>query len=379
VRVAILADFPLHVIPEFGEGFRPTGHYATWLPQLCEAFADYPELDAHWIVMNSRVGNSREVRWKNQTFHVLATTSSRRASTLFARDRKAIADCLAKIKPELVHGWGTEDVYAWATVRSGFPNIVSMQGILTDYVLRNRMHPRVYLQALLEMYVLRKADVITTESAWGRDIVLRRAPRARVELVEYGVLNRFLEIAWKPDSQKPVAIFVGSIIARKGIQDAVAAFCDPSLAHAELWIVGGDGGKWEAGLRAKSTPNIRWLGRLPSDKVADLLSRAWCLVLPTRADTSPNVVKEARVIGLPVISTPCGGQTTYIQDGENGFLVQPGDVSGLTKALGKTLSDFDRVITMGRCRHEEHRALLNPRRTAQGFINLYRDMISSRG
>jgi len=377
VRVAILADFPLHVIPEFGEEFRPGGHFATWLPQLCEAFREFPDLDAHWIVMSDRIRTSREVRWNNQTFHILPTSPTRRASTLFAKDRRAINDCLKEIQPHLVHGWGTEDVYALAAVTSGFPNIVSMQGILSYYILKNRMPLRVYFQALLEMYILRRANLITTESAWGRNIVLRRNPRATVELVEYGVLDRFLEIPWQPDPQKPAAIFVGSIVARKGIQDAVAAFCDPALAHAELWIVGGEGAELEAALRAQSTPNIKWLGRLPSAEVADLLSRAWCLVLPTRADTSPNVVKEARVIGLPVISTPHGGQITYIQEGKNGFLVEPGDIKSLTKALGELLSSFDKTTAMGRLHHEEHRHLLHPRRTAESFYALYKNIAAS--
>lgn len=377
MRVAILADFPLHVIPEFGDEFRPKGHFATWLPQLCEAFSDFSELDAHWIVMTNRISTSREIRWKNQTFHILVTTSKRRASTLFVSDRKAIGECLTKIQPDVVHGWGTEDVYALAAVNSGFPNIVSMQGILSYYVLRNWMSPRVYFQALIEMYVLHKADLITTESAWGRDVVLRRNPNARVDLVEYGVLNRFLETAWQPDPRKPVAIFVGNMSPRKGIQDAVAAFRDPALAQAELWVVGSGGGKWEEALRDQSTPNIHWRGRLPGGEVADLLSRAWCLVLPTRADTSPNVVKEARVIGLPIISTPCGGQTTYIEHGKNGFLVKPGDIGALTGFLHDMLSDFDRCKMAGRHLHQEHRQLLSPRRTAEGFIDLYKHVVTA--
>ncbi|MCX6966543.1 MAG: glycosyltransferase family 4 protein [Verrucomicrobia bacterium] len=376
MRVAILADFPLHVIPEFGERFLPKSHFATWLPQLAEAFGAYPDLEVHWIVLSDLLSAPCQVRWNNQTFHVLTTVPKGRAATFYARDRRAIRACLEKIQPEIVHGWGTEDVYALAAAISGFPNVVSMQGVLSHYVLKNRMPLRACFQALLELFVLHKAERITTESAWGREVVLRRNPRARVELVEYGVQNPFLEMQWNPDPRKPVALFIGTVVPRKGIQDAVAAFRDPALAGAELWVVGDGASRWAEELRASAPPNVQWLGRLSALDTAQLLCRAWCLVLPTRADTSPNVVKEARVIGLPVVSTRCGGQVAYIEHGKNGFLVEPGDINALTKALTALLSDFEKMTVMGRRHQQEHRQLLHPHRTAEAFFDLYQKRLS---
>lgn len=377
VKVAILAEFPLHVIPDFGEAYVPKGHYATWFPQLAQAYAGFPDLDAHWIVLSPRLKEPREVRWNGQTFHILPTGTRGRASTLFAKDRKAIQSRIASIQPQLVHGWGTEDVHGLAAVNSGLPNIVSLQGILSHYILKNRMPLRNYLQATLELYVLLKAGCVTVESSWGRDVVLHRNPKARVRIVEYGVQNDFLEIKWRPDPRKPAAIFIGSLVPRKGIQDAVASFRDPALAQAELWAVGGDGDAWAEKLRAEAPPNVRWLGQKTPAQTAELLSRAWCFLLPTRADTSPNVVKEARVIGLPVISTPCGGQTAYIRHGENGFLIEPGDIEALTRSAVALLSGLERCKAMGACDHEKHRQILHPMETARNFYRIYREIIAS--
>jgi len=378
VRVAILADFPLHVIPEFGEKFRPGGHYATWLPQLCDVFGTFPDLEAHWIVMSARLDTSREVRWQNQTFHVLPTTGNRRASTFFASDRRAIGECLARIRPELVHGWGNEDVYALAAATSGMRNIVSVQGLLSHYILKNRMHPRDYFQALVELYVLRKAEIITVESAWTRNLVLRRAPRAQIHIVEYGVRDVFMNTRWQPDAEAPVALFLGSVAPRKGIQDAVAAFRDPALAHAQLWIVGDHSSPWAQRLRLRGGANIKWIDRVPNEETVQMLSRAWCLVIPTRADTGPTVVKEARCVGLPIVGTRCGGLTTYIQPGENGFYADPGDIKTLTRNLVTLLSDLKKCQTMGAHLHAEHRHLLDPRRTASEFFDLYKKIIPLR-
>ena len=378
MRVAILADFPLHVIPEFGERFRHQGHYATWLPQLAEAFEDCSDLDAHWVVLSARITEPLDICWKNQAFHVLPSKPKGRASTFFAADRKAIRACLAEIQPDLVHGWGNEDVYGLAAATSGIKNIVSVQGLFSHYILKNRMAPRDYFQALLELYVLRKAQTLTVESAWTRDLVRRRAPRStQVHLVEYGVPDVFMNTPWEPDPEIPAAIFLGSATPRKGIQDAVAAFRDPALAHAQLWIAGGCSSPWAQQLRSSAGPNVKWFGRVPLEETVPLLSRAWCLVIPTRADTGPTVVKEARCVGLPVVGTRCGGLTTYIQPGENGFYADPGDVKTLTKNLAALLTDLNKCREMGAHLHEEHRQILRPKKTATDFYELYRKALAA--
>ena len=72
-------------------------------------------------------------------------------------------------------------------------------------------------------------------------------------------------------------------------------------------------------LRELNDPSIEVLGMLKTNDVQAQMSKAWALVTPTRADTSPNVVKEARVIGLPIIGSPNGGHAEYIDHGNDGF------------------------------------------------------------
>jgi glycosyltransferase involved in cell wall biosynthesis len=373
VKIAVIAEFPIHVIPEFGEAYRYQGHYATWLPQLVTAFAAEPGLEIHWITLSRGITAPRSLVWYDQTFHVLpAAKKGCRAPTLYREDRHFIQECLREIQPDLVHGWGTEDVHAFAAAFSGYPNMISMQGILSHYVRKTLLGPRHYFHALLELVTLYKADLITVESEWGKKKLLRRNPAMQVEVVEYGVDDSFLETPWRPDPERPVALFVGSLVPPKGLQDLVAAFTDPTLAFAELWIAGDGHEPWAKGLRACSTPNIQWLGRCSRAETAERMSRAWCLALPTRVDTSPNVVKEARVIGLPVVTTPCGGQVTYVKEGKNGFLVAPGDVVGLRAVLRTLLSDFEQCRKMGAYRREEHRDILHPAKTARRFAALYR-------
>ncbi len=372
-KIAILAAFPLHRLNSFGEKFRPKGHYATWLPQIAEAWDGQNEVKIHWIVMSELVKERVDVSRWGQKFHVLPTSQSGRAATLFRGDRKAIHAVLDEIQVDLVHGWGTEDVYGLAAVLSERPNIVSMQGILSYYALKNRMPARSYLQAMLELFILWKAKRVTTESEWGQNVVMKRNPFAKVELVEYGVQQVFFQTKWQPEETKPFALFVGGISPRKGIQDLVGAFRDLKLSSSELVVIGGGEGMWSENLQKSAPPNIRWLGRKTAEETARLMSKAWCLVLPTRADTSPNVVKEARVIGLPVITTRNGGQASYVMDGEDGYFVECGDVNGLIGRLETVLGSFSKAKEMGERGKKTFRELFIAKRTGDGFMKMYKE------
>ena len=370
-KIAILAAFPLHHLKGFGKAFQPKGHYATWLPQIAEAWDGQTEVDIHWVVMSDLVKERRDVCEWGQMFHVLPTTQRGRSTTLFREDRRAIGAVLDEIQADLVHGWGTEDVYGLAAVLSRRPNIVSMQGILSYYALKNWMPTRSYLQAMLELFILWKAGRVTTESEWGRNVVLRRNPFAKVELVEYGVQQLFFQTKWQPEETKPFALFVGGLSPRKGIQDLMRAFRDPKISGGELVVIGGGEGAWSEKLQKGAPSNIRWLGRKTAQETAQYMAKAWCLVLPTRADTSPNVVKEARVVGLPVITTRNGGQASYMRDGEDGYFVECGDVNGVIEKVGKMLGCFAKAKEMGDRGKENFRELFTAKRTGDGFMKMY--------
>ena len=378
MRVAMLCNFPLETLKNSPIRFLKGQHATSWLVDLPEAFSKIQGLEMHWITLSDQVKKKFIFPANGGLFHVLPTSKQGRASSFFLQDRRRIQACLQEVRPDVAHGWGTEDVYALAAVCSGRPNIVSMQGILSKIVLKSWRHPREYFQAILELYCLRKAQVVTTESEWGAALVRRRRGNKPVKVVEYGVQKTFFSTQWKPRVEKNLTIFVGTIRAGKGIQDLVEAFRDPALSGSELVVVGAVEGKWAKKLQKNAPPNIRWLGRKTAKETAHYMAKAWCLVLPTRADTSPNVVKEARVVGLPVITTRNGGQASYVRDGEDGYFVECGDVLGLVEKLKKVVGSLATTKKLGVLGQQRYRDLFTADQTASRFQSLYRKMLSDK-
>ena len=66
------------------------------------------------------------------------------------------------------------------------------------------------------------------------------------------------------------------------------------------------------------------------------MSRAGCLVLPSRFEPWAVAVHEAAAAGLPVICTwVCGAATRLVLDGYNGVVVSPDDARGLAAGLAR--------------------------------------------
>jgi len=373
-KIAILADFPLNSLP--ASPFPPaSGHYATWLPQLAAAFQGQNDFEFHWLTLDSSVAQETTIRAWSQNFHILPSWKRGRAATLFWADRRRIRKKLKEIQPDLVHGWGNENVWGWATVSSGRRHIFSVQGLLGVYGELGRQHLRERLMARIEKCVLQKAEIITTESPWARDRIEEQTGRKDIRLVEYGVAEPFFEADHRPDPEHPFAIMVGTADYRKGIDFAVKLFSRPGLADFRLKIVGGVTPYGES-YKKISPSNIEWLGRKSQTEIIRLMTGAACLILPTRADVCANVVKEARVMGLTVVASPHGGHVQYLVQGKNGWVFSLNEADKWERAIQNLFSAAADGSGFGKYRQAEDRALLAPQKTASEFLKIYSEVLA---
>jgi glycosyltransferase involved in cell wall biosynthesis len=103
------------------------------------------------------------------------------------------------------------------------------------------------------------------------------------------------------------------------------------------------------------TPNSETLLRLYAE--ADIF------VFPTLADCAPLSVPEAMAAALPVVTTDVGAIPEMVRDGEQGFIVRPGDADALAAAILRLVQSPELRARMG-----EH-----GRRTAEGEYDAARN------
>jgi glycosyltransferase involved in cell wall biosynthesis len=90
---------------------------------------------------------------------------------------------------------------------------------------------------------------------------------------------------------------------------------------------------------------VRFLGPVPPRKLAEIYCAVDAVLLPTHKDCFPKVLVEAGLAGKPLMTTSaCGSAGLIVQDGLNGFVTEPGDVSQLAAAMTKL---FDPKLRAG--------------------------------
>ena len=84
---------------------------------------------------------------------------------------------------------------------------------------------------------------------------------------------------------------------------------------------------------------VEFPGYVPD--MPERLKKASMFVLSSNYEGMPNALMEAMAVGLPVVSTDCGGGGArfLIKDGENGLLVPQKDVDAMAYAMEKILSN----------------------------------------
>lgn len=368
-RIAILADFqPCEADPNFP---KPIGHYAVWLSALFHAFEQQDEYEIHWVTLNKAVTSARIIESKGQFVHVLPRGSRTIGQfTRYARERWAVARALRQVGPVLVHAWGTEDCYALCGGDFRGKRLLSLQGSLTGYVERGQMPPFFVRQSHFEKKSLRHYQDITTESPWAEERVRELAPQAAIHHLEYAVERRFFDKE-RDLSETPSVLYAGSDTPLKNIETLIQAFRDERLSHVTLNL---------AGVSEDNHPNlphnIRCLGRISRDEVVHQMQKAWGLVHASLADTGPTVVKEARVMGLPVaLSTECGSKQ-HVEEGKSGFIIPPHDTEGFIRAVLAMTRDRQTSLSMGAWGQEACRRALSAETMHQSLCMIYTDILS---
>jgi len=85
--------------------------------------------------------------------------------------------------------------------------------------------------------------------------------------------------------------------------------------------------------------DVRFTGYAEYDAAPALYREADVFVSPTYAEGFSNTILEAMASGLPSVSCHAVGVVDCLRDGENGLLVQPGDIPALAGALRRIVED----------------------------------------
>lgn len=185
----------------------------------------------------------------------------------------------------------------------------------------------------------------------------------------------------------PVRIFyAGSFAEKDGVEGLIDAFeiVASQTPGVELMLVGkGMASRIESVMRkiksSRFEDKIRYLGYLPDDEYYVCLSEAdlLCVVRDASdyADRGfPFKLGEYLAAGRPVIAANVGDISSFITDGESGFLVEPGDSEKLAQKIQYVLSHQQHAIEVGSAGRTVAEKYFDAEKNSRAFVRLVRSL-----
>ncbi len=226
-------------------------------------------------------------------------------------------------------------------------------------------------QRLISRTLALATRVILLSERWYR-FFATFLPKEKLTIVQNSIdqeLARELERIPVPaeDSSDAVhVLFLGALGRRKGVDDLLRAaalikeqervvtifdLCGPEDVKGELDML------HDLSRSRNLEEMVRFHGPVAGRRKTQMLRQADMLVLPSHKEGMPLVLIEAFAAELPVISTPVGSIPEMLRDGENGFLVTPGDAEGLAQRIEDLAGDPELRRRMGVQNLKAYRAL----------------------
>jgi glycosyltransferase involved in cell wall biosynthesis len=314
---------------------------------------------------------------------------------------------IEQFKPDIIHVHGTEFPFGLIQrVVRDIPVVVSIQGNLTVYhekyfaglglpglwrgwrtgypfyradykIWRRRMET--------EQEILRRTRHVFGRTDWDRRVAVALAPEAEYFHVDEVIRPGFYKLEWKAGQrERPVFFTTSSPSIYKGFEVVIDT--------ARVLVGRGVAFEWRvAGLKADDPLvrltckvrkvddlaglNIRLLGTLTEEAVADQLMHSDAYVQVSHIENSPNSVCEAMLAGVPVIASLAGGTGSLLRDGEHGVLLQDGDPYALAGAMREALEQPEKHAAMAAEGRKVAQRRHDPAAIVTEMIGRYKEII----
>ncbi len=186
--------------------------------------------------------------------------------------------------------------------------------------------------------ILRMADLNIVLSQRLVQMIKGKSPEAKVEVL-YNAVNVPQTNPYNLESHN--VLFLGRLGKRKGAYDLLEAIknLDGVLPSNVKFYLCGDGEVEEVKKKVQEmgiTHRIAHIGWTDGQQKENFMAQSMMNVLPSYNEGLPMTILETMAHGIPNISTSIASIPEVLHDGENGFLITPGDTATL----------YDRILCL---------------------------------
>lgn len=189
--------------------------------------------------------------------------------------------------------------------------------------------------------ILRMADLNIVLSQRLVPKIRQKSPESKVEVL-YNAVNVPLVNPYSVTSS--FVLFLGRLGKRKGTYDLLEAIkmIDNEIPKKVKFLLCGDGEVDEVKNKVDELGikhRIAHIGWIDGRQKEVFLSKSMINVLPSYNEGLPMTILETMAKGIPNISTSIASIPEVLHNGENGFLITPGDIDALCECLLKLINN----------------------------------------
>jgi glycosyltransferase involved in cell wall biosynthesis len=363
---------------------EPEPLFGTAPTALLEGLATLSQCEVHVLSCVQRPVRSPAKLAGNIYYHSMVVPKWGWMRGAYAGCLLAVRKKLREIKPDLVHGQGTERYCALAAAASGFPNVLTIHGNMRQLARLSGAFPFSFgwLAARLERFTLPRTRGVLCNSHHTQRLVRPLAPATW--LVPNAVRNSFFSTpAVQQPSFPPILLNIGLIGPNKSQNEIleVAARLHERGTRFQLCFVGtvDEGYAYGADFRgrialAEKAGYARYMGEKWGAELIDLMDSASALVHAPAEEAFGLVAAEGLARNLKFFGARVGGLVD-IADGTDGAeLFERGDQAGLEEALFQWLAAGHPKPTQAA---QQMRARYHPTTIAGRHLEIYREVLNS--
>lgn len=353
---------------------------------LIQGFAGLPDVEVHIVSCTQRPMQSPEKLADNIRFHSLLVPKIGWLRTGYQGCIRATRKKLQEIRPDIVHGQGTERDCAISAVFSGFPNVLTIHGNMAELarLFGARIGSFYWLAARLENFALPRTAGVFCNSAYTESLVRPRA--RRVWRVPNALREAFfLKALPSGNKSRCILLHVGGVSENKQqlkMLEAARSLHRRKLDF-ELHFIG------PANTRDAYVRNFldqvrsveaaegyaRYLGTKSVEELIGCFDRASALVHAPVCEAFGLVVAEALARNLKLFGMRVGGMTDIAEGVPDAELFAENDWAGLTDAMARWIQQGHPCSTQTAVLMRQRYL---PQEIARRHVEIYREVLSTR-
>ena len=255
---------------------------------------------------------------------------------------------VSREKFDVVHAFNIPSAFAMKYVNAK-KKVLSIHGVYSEQVDALHSDATATMASITEAKVLEWADKLTTDSKivqksykekLGFNFEFLYAP---LDVSKFNILDETSKI-------KNQIVYIGRDSYEKGID--ILKEIEPKINGNVIYCT-----------------DLKW------KEAMNILKKSSMLVIPSRMESIPQVIKEAFFLKIPIIATNVGGIPELIENNVSGILVEPNNPEKLLEKINELIENKELAQKLAKNSHDFVMKNLTWEILLPKYVKFYKDLI----